>query len=156
MRALQKSLWTIAAIMALPAPAAAQDMCAALRGIATASQEPVPFASLAGREGELVPGYRYCRVETGTAARAGQVSCHTQLAPKSLIAEAVGAQIRVCLGAEAVSNPRARPWSPQEYLYQTADLSITVESHCDERCHVGRLASLTIERRRAGGATRPR
>ena len=141
MGALRKSLWTIAAIAALPAPAMAQDMCASLNRIAAAAREPVPFASLA--DGQLVPGYHYCRVQTGTAAGPGEVFCHQQLAPKSLIAEIVGAQVRDCLAA--VAAPRPQPWSPMEF--RTGDLVITVESHCDERCHVGRLASLHIRRR---------
>jgi hypothetical protein len=147
MGALRKSLWTIAAITVLPAPAMAQEMCAALNRIAAAAREPVPFASLADG-GELVPGYHYCRVETGTAARAGGVSCHTQFAPKSLMAEAVGAQIRDCLGA--VPGRIVDRLPPATLTYSTDHLSIRVSSHCDEGCHVGRLASLTIRRRADG------
>jgi hypothetical protein len=130
--------------MALPVPAAAQEMCAALNRIAAAAREPVPFASLEGASSSLVPGYDYCRVETGTGARAGRVSCHQQLAPKSLIAATVGAQVRDCLGGTSIPQE----WPDNDRVYRTASLVITVESHCDERCHVGRLASLTIERRR--------
>jgi hypothetical protein len=143
---MSRRLLAVAALVALPLPAAGQDMCAALTRIAAAAREPVPFASLA--DGQLVPGYHYCRVQTGTAARAGEVFCHQQLAPRSLIAETVGAQLRDCLAA--VAAPRPEPWSPLEY--RTGDLIITVESHCDERCHVGRLASLHIRRRQADGA----
>ena len=141
-----KALLAAGALVLLPGSAAAQEMCAALNRIAAAAREPEPFASLA--DGQLVPGYHYCRVQTGTAARTGEVFCHRQLAPRSLIAEAVGAQIRDCLGAIAV--PGAQSWSLPEY--RTADLVITVQSHCDERCHVGRLASLHIRRRRADEA----
>lgn len=146
MGGLRKSLWTIAAIAALPAPAAAQDMCASLQRIAAAAREPVPFASLADGT-ELVPGYRYCRVETGTAARDGGVSCHTQLAPESLIAETVGAQVRDCLGA--VPGRILDRFPPATLTYSTDQLSISVSSHCNERCHVGRLASIDLRRRRA-------
>ena len=146
MRFVRRNLWIGVALFALPLPAAAQEMCAALNRIAAAAREPVPFAKLG--DGQLVPGSHYCRVQTGTAARAGEVFCHQQLAPKSLIAEAVGAQVRDCLGAIAVPGPQS--WSPLEY--RTADLAITVQSHCDERCHVGRLASLHIRRRQADGA----
>lgn len=151
MGTFRKSLWMFVAIVMLPAPATAQDMCAALNRIATAAREPVPFASLEdGRE--LVPGYRYCRVETETGARVGAVMCHTSLAPKSLIAETVGAQVRDCLGA--VPLPRERFASGDSY--RTDTLLITVESHCDERCHVGRLASIDIRRRREDEARPPR
>lgn len=143
MRHVRRTISIGAALVALPVPAAAQEMCAALNRIAAAAREPEPFASLG--DGQLVPGYHYCRVQTGTAARTGEVFCHRQLAPRSLIAETVGPQIRDCLGATAV--PGAQSWSPIEY--RTADLVITVQSHCDERCHVGRLASLHIRRRRA-------
>jgi hypothetical protein len=149
MNLVRRSVLIGAALFALPLPAAAQEMCAALNRIAAAAREAVPFASLENSRDSLVPGYHYCRVETGTAARAGEVYCHQQLAPKSLIAETVGAQVRDCLGA--VAAPRPQTWSPQEY--RTAELAITVESHCDERCHVGRLASLHIRRREADGAT---
>jgi hypothetical protein len=145
MRFVRRNLWIGVALIALPLPAVAQEMCAALTRIAAAAREPVPFASL--QDGPLVPGYHYCRVQTGTAARAGEVFCHQALAPRSLIAETVAAQLRDCLGA--VAAPRPQPWSPLEY--RTADLAITVESHCDERCHVGRLASLNIRRRQADG-----
>ena len=144
MARLRKSLWIIA-VVALPAPAAAQEMCPALRRIAAAANEPVPFASLERSRSSLVPGYDYCRVETGTAARAGGVFCHQQFAPKNLIADHVGAQIGQCLGATRV--PNTRRWN-SGLEYRAGALSITVESRCDERCHVGRIASLNIRRRR--------
>ena len=153
MARLRKCLWMVAAVAALPAPAAAQNMCAALNRIAAAAREPVPFASLEdGRE--LVPGYRYCRVETGTAARAGGVFCHTQFAPKGLIAEAVGPQVRDCLGA--VPGRSLDRFPPAALIYRTDHLSVSVSSHCDERCHVGRLASIDIRRRQEDGAPPPR
>ncbi len=148
MASLRKSLWIVAAIMALPAPAAAQEMCAALNRIAAASREPVPFASLEGGPSSLVPGYDYCRVETGTAMRDGGVFCNRRLAPKSLIAATVGAQVQDCLGGTSVPQE----WPDNDRVYRTGELVITVESHCDERCHVGRLASLTIRRLREDGA----
>jgi hypothetical protein len=144
MSRLRKSIWIGLALIALPQSAAAQEMCAALTRIAVAAREPVPFASLA--DGQLVPGYPYCRVQTGTAARAGEVSCHAQLAPQTLLAETVGAQVRDCLGATLLS----RSLRPDRLEYQTDELSIVAGSHCDERCHVGRLASLTIRRRADG------
>ena len=151
MRTLRQSLWVIA-LAALPAPAAAQEMCAALNRIVAAAREPVPFASLERSASSLVPGYDYCRIETGTAARAGGVFCHQQLAPKSLIADFVGAQVRDCLGA--IHVPQELP--NNDLVYRLAELTIVVESHCDERCHVGRLASLTITRRQADGSPEPR
>lgn len=144
--ALRKSLWMAAAFAALPAPAAAQEMCAALNRIAAAAHEPVPFGSLEGGR-ELVPGYRYCRVETGTTLRDGGVFCHTSMAPKNLIAETVGAQVRDCLGA--VPMPRRQFESADEY--RTDSLLIRVRSNCDDRCHVGRLASIDLRRRRGDG-----
>lgn len=153
MARLRKSLWTIAAIAALPAPAMAQDMCTALQRIAAAAREPVPFASLETARG-LVPGYSYCRVETGTTARSGGVFCHSQFAPKSLIAEAVGAQVRDCLGAVPGRTHDRLP--PATLTYLTDQLSISVSSHCDERCHVGRIASLDIRRRVEDGTPQPR
>lgn len=151
MGALRKSLWTIVAIMALPAPAAAQDMCAALNRIAAAAREPVPFASLTDARG-LVPGYDYCRVDIGTGARDGGVSCSATMAPKSLMAETVGAQVRDCLGA--VPLPREQFAGADDY--QTDTLRISVSSHCDERCHVGRIASIDLRRRRDSEAPRSR
>lgn len=149
----RRSLWLAAVLVASPAPAFAQDMCAALNRIAAAAKEPVPFASLEnGRE--LVPGYSYCRVETGTAARAGGVYCHATLAPRSLVAETVGTQVRDCLGA--VPGRIIDRLPPASLVYNTDQLSIRVSSHCDERCHVGRLASIDIRRRRADETPPPR
>ncbi len=144
MGGLRKSLWAIPALVALPAPAFAQDMCAALNRIEAAARETPAFASLAEAGVALVPGYRFCRVETETVAREGRILCHRTLAPKNLEEAVVGPQVRDCLNATAV--PRPDPWSPNEY--RTASLSITVASHCDERCHVGRIASLTVTIRR--------
>jgi len=149
MKALRKSLWIVAAITALPAPAAASgEMCAALNRIAAAAQEPVPFASLERSQASLVPGYDHCRVETGTVARAGGVFCHQRFAPKSLIADVVAPQVRECLGAEPVPPERYSNAS----VFRTADMTISIESRCDERCHVGRIASITIQRRREEGS----
>jgi len=147
----RRSLWLLAALALAPTPAFAQDMCAALNRIAEAAAEPEPFASL--RDGtSLVPGYDYCRVETGTAARSGGIFCHRQLAPRSLIAETVGAQVRDCLGA--VPGRILDRFPPAALTYRTDGLSISVTSHCDERCHVGRLASIEIRRLR-GDETPP-
>ncbi len=63
----RKSLWIIAATMALPAPAAAADICTAIDRMAVSAREAAPFASvrraLAGGEA-VVPGFevRDCRV----------------------------------------------------------------------------------------------
>ena len=74
--------------------------------------------------------------------------CHSQMAPKGLIADTVGAQVMDCLGAVAVAEALALG----DHEYRTANLYITVSSHCDERCHVGRIASLIIRRRQADAA----
>lgn len=70
MARLRKSLWTIGAIMALPAPAAATEICTALDRLATAAHEPEPFASVgqALANGEaILPGFSAaeCRVASG-------------------------------------------------------------------------------------------
>ena len=142
-----RSLLTLVALPALPLPAAAQEMCAALNRIAAAANEPVPFASLEGVQTSLVPGYRHCRVDTPLGQRIGAIYCHSQMAPKSLIAETVGAHVQACLGG-TMSIPQE--WPDNDRVYRTANLEITVESRCDERCHVGRIASLRIVRRREG------
>lgn len=73
MGALRKSLWTIAAITALPTPAAAQGetgICEALGRIVAAGHEQSPFASVARRLGAREPvipslGAEQCEVRTG-------------------------------------------------------------------------------------------
>lgn len=74
MGALRKSLWTIVAIAALPASAAATDVCPALQRIISASRESTPFDSvrraLAGGE-VVVPGF----LPEECSVTAGAVSC---------------------------------------------------------------------------------
>lgn len=146
MGALRKSLWTIAATLAaLPLPAAAQEMCAALQRIEAAAREPVPFASLEAGQG-VVPGYEYCRVETGTPARIGRILCHRQLAPASLAAGVVGPKVEACLG---IPPEPSRAFARSGFVFRSRLLEIRVSSHCNEHCHVGRLASFTVLIRRA-------
>jgi hypothetical protein len=60
MARLRKCLWTVAAVAALPAPAAAADICTALQRIVASAGEPVPFDSVrrAAAGGEaVVPGF---------------------------------------------------------------------------------------------------
>lgn len=73
MRALQKSLWTIATVLALPAPAAAQNVCAAIERFAVAMREPEPFGSIrqALANGEaILPGFAAadCRAADGVVS----------------------------------------------------------------------------------------
>ena len=42
----RRSLWLLPSVFAAAAPAAAQEMCAALNRIAAAAREALPFASL--------------------------------------------------------------------------------------------------------------
>lgn len=153
MGARRTTLW-LAAIAALPAPAAAQDLCAGLNLILAAAQEPVPFASLENAPQSVLPDFeRPCRVHVtdATGARTFLCSQH-QFAPKSLAMEILGPAVRDCLGAETL--PR-RPFSGV-LGYRVRDLIVTVSSHCEERCHVGRSATVSVERRPEGApAQRP-
>jgi hypothetical protein len=68
MARLRKCLWMVAAITALPASAAAKDICATLTDFAVASRERPPFDSVraALARGEaIVPGFeaRDCRTD---------------------------------------------------------------------------------------------
>lgn len=124
MTALRKSLWTIAAIAALPAPAAAQEICNAMNRIVAAARETPRFASVqrALANGEaIVPGFSAdrCRaddkgVECSLFQRSDQrvdwrqeISCPglTQVAPlagaetgRTAIIRRLGRQTRVYTG----------------------------------------------------------
>ena len=100
----------------------------------------------------LYDGANRFLTQSAIAMRDGRVFCHTSLAPESLIAETVGAQVRDCLAAVVV--PR-EPFADGD-VYRSETLLISVSSHCDNRCHVGRLASIDIRRRRADKADPPR
>lgn len=144
MGAMRKTLW-VAAIAALPAPAAAQALCAGLNRIVAAADEPVPFASLENAPQSVLPNFsRPCRVHVThtTGARTFLCSQH-QFAPKALAMEILGPAVRDCLGAEALP---ARPFSGV-LSYSVRDLIVTVSSHCEERCHVGRSATVRVARR---------
>ena len=131
-------------LLVLPAPAAAQEMCAALNRVAAAALEEPAFASLGDRREEVVPGFNQgCRISHPQEGPT-LVCSRGQFAPESLIAEALGRRVRDCLSA--VPQPPARPFD-RGLRYMTRDLVITVSSHCSERCHVGRSAMLKVRRR---------
>lgn len=132
-------------LFALPVPAFAQDLCAGLRRIEAAAREPVPFASLEGLREEILPGFRLgCRVSQAYSDRPRAFFCSRgQFAPASLIASTFGRAVRDCLGAEAMPPVPYR----STLGYRTADVEIEVSSHCDDRCHVGRSATLIARRR---------
>lgn len=144
MGATRKTLWVVA-IAALPAPAAAQALCAGLNRIVAAAHEPVPFASLENAPESVLPDFRRpCRVHVTHATGARTFLCsQRQFAPKSLAMETLGPAVRDCLGAEALPG---RPFSGV-LSYRVQDLIVTVSSHCEERCHVGRSATVSVERR---------
>jgi hypothetical protein len=135
----------MAAIAALPAPAAAQELCAGLNRIVAAAHEPVPFASLENAAESVLPNFdRPCRVHVTHATGARTFLCSQyQFAPKSLAMETLGPAVRDCLNAEALPS---RPFSGV-LSYRVRDLVVTVSSHCEERCHVGRSATVSVKRR---------
>ncbi|HYI48786.1 MAG TPA: hypothetical protein VEX35_10020 [Allosphingosinicella sp.] len=145
MNRLHKSIWAGAALLALPVPAFAQDLCAGLRRIEAAAREPVSFASLEGLREEILPGFRLgCRVSQAYRDQPRAFICsRTQFAPASLIASTFGPAVRDCLGAEATPPVPYR----STLGYRTADVEIELSSHCDDRCHVGRSATLIARRR---------
>lgn len=136
--------WLAASLILFPVPAFAQDLCTALRRIEAAAGETPAFASLDGLRREQVPGYGpHCW--TGETSEGRFLMCSRgQFAPPGLIAATVGPVIRDCLGAEALRPDR---YSPNQLRYGTAALEVTVWSNCDERCHVGRNASITFRPR---------
>jgi hypothetical protein len=74
---LRKSLWAIAAITALPAPAAAQQICAALSRIAASAHEAPAFRSIqsALANGEtVVPGFEAASCHV----RSDELACSTR------------------------------------------------------------------------------
>jgi hypothetical protein len=74
MASLRKPLWMIVALAAMPAPAAAQEICNALTRIAAAARETPPFGSVQRRlaNGEaIVPGFSADRCR----ASATEVNC---------------------------------------------------------------------------------
>jgi hypothetical protein len=145
---MRKAKLLLVAVAAMaPVPAMAEEMCEGLRRIAAAAGEPAPFASLAG-ELYLLPGFEgHCRVRPDGGDGGNQVFCHRTLAPASLEEELVGRQLRDCLGATYIPGPNQ--WVPG--VYRTAQLEISYNSNCDERCQVGRSATMMVTRRRAEG-----
>jgi hypothetical protein len=105
----------------------------------------VPFASLETVRGEIVPGFGpHCRVRAAQGGDPRELVCmRSQFAPESLIAERVGATVRHCLGAEALPGQAYSSVS----RYGTRHLLISLSSHCDDRCHVGRSATFVVRRR---------
>jgi hypothetical protein len=129
MRALRKSLWTIAAILALPAPAAAQDVCAALQRIVAAAGEAVPFDSVrkASAAGEpVVPGFAPQECDVAAAA----VSC-SHRSGGGVVTFDSWPRTLACDGFELVASegagPRNRDWTR---TYRAGALRIEFGSAC--------------------------
>jgi hypothetical protein len=141
--AMRKTFLAVA-IAVLPAPAAAEALCAGLNRIVAAAHEPVPFASLENAREAVLPNFsRPCRVHVTRATGARAFLCSQyQFAPKSLAMATLGPAVRDCLEAEPLPS---RPFSG-ELSYRVGDLIVSVSSHCEERCHVGRSAMLSVER----------
>lgn len=140
------------AVASTPAEAAPpDDFCAVLKSIIAAEDQPSPFASLVKPAGygnmdwstAVIPGYPYCAVLRIDGGRA--VSCSRNLAPPDLTAETLARSTSDCLGATPV---RDETGPGQEIIFEHPPVRIRIEETCDDRCHVGRRVSFTVEARR--------
>lgn len=154
--ALAAVLAPLAFGLAAAEPAAAENpfarFCTVLDAIIAAEDEPSPFASLVmpARYGnmewskQVVPGFEYCVVQWIERGRA--VTCARNLAPPELTANNLALETGACLG----QAPTPSVWDPQvgkmEFEYEA--VRIVISQECDERCHVGRSVSYSIEARR--------
>jgi hypothetical protein len=149
----RRSLWLAALLAAAPAPAFAQEMCAALDRIEAASREPVPFASImqAGREGTLVPGFREgeCGYATGSTTA---IVCWRRIAGESLSVEAMERTLRDCLGRAPVLRPDRQPraWGEPDLVFTRRGLRYEFMTQCTPQCAAGMLAWLAIKIERPG------
>jgi hypothetical protein len=157
MGALRKSLWTIAAILAPPAPVEARDVCAALNRVAASSDEALPFASLkeAASDGTLLPGFGKlaCRIWRGGFGGTG-VYCFRDHAPANLDLSGMERILRDCLGVAPVlrvgeAGEVRRPdyagqWGDPTLLFIASGLRYGVETDCGERCPSGRSVSVNV------------
>lgn len=140
------------ALLGLPLPAAAQDMCAGLNRIAAAARESVPFASLADETQRLLPGLEgSCRYRPADGDRRGTIVCRRNFAPEGLAPAPLARALRDCVGATYVPGPTARAVGE----FRAGDLRIRVYSHCSEACQLGRIVTLIFTRRRETDAPRP-
>ena len=142
-----KRRWLAAAVvtMALPAPAAAADLCTALNRIVAASREAVPFASLreAALGGTLVPGFR----EQDCAVRPGiGIACYRNIAPANLERGAMERALRECLGVAPVPGPERRWRGEREpaLAFVASGLRYEVTTGCDHSCRAGLLAYFDV------------
>jgi hypothetical protein len=139
MGALRKSLWTIAAITALPAPAAAQQICNAMNRIAAAARETPPFGSirraLAHREA-VVPGFsaERCRasatgIDCSLFQRSDQeVDWNPEISCPGF------SPVEPLTGGEAASGGLVRRYGRQERTYTGFGLRISFGLDC-VRCN---------------------
>ena len=128
MGAKRKCLWMIAAIAALPAPAAAADVCTALQRIVASAQEPTPFESVrrSAAAGEaVVPGFlpEDCRIS------AAEVSCdHRSMALTQFDA---WPNPLPCPGFVADQPTQRRAWHrDRAYAYTAGGLHIEYGTYC--------------------------
>jgi hypothetical protein len=128
MGAKRKCLWMIAAIAALPAPAAAADVCTALQRIVASAREPVPFDSVrrAAAAGEIiVPGFRLqeCRVS------AAELFCHQRR--MSVMAFDAWPNPLPCPGFVADQPIERREWHQDRgYAYTAPGVRIEYWTRC--------------------------
>lgn len=148
MKCFRRIVWLGAAMLALPLPAAAQEMCAALDRIAAASRERVPFASImeAAREGTLVPGFREgdCRYATDSTTA---IVCWRRIAGESLSVEAMERTLRDCLGRAPLRRPDRQPraWGAPDLVFTRRGLRYEFMAQCTPQCAAGMLAWLAIK-----------
>ena len=138
------SLLLVPVLLGWAAPAAAQEMCAALDRIAAASRERVPFASLASaaQAGTLVPGYR----DGDCTVRRTGVTCWRNLAPERLELGAMEQALRECLRREPLLRPGRQPRDPGEadLVFVARGLRYEADTECSPRCAAGMLASFGV------------
>lgn len=127
MARLRKCLWMLAAIMTVPAPAIAGDICSTLDRIAAAARERPAFASLGRALAEdeaVVPGFwpRDCRVSPG-GIDCDDISFNTRNFdgwPNPL----------TCRGLTAVPPTGPRPGQERQFAYLLSGLRIEYGFSC--------------------------
>jgi hypothetical protein len=157
MGALRKSLWMVAAIAALPASAAAQDMCGALSRVAAMLRDPAASDSLteAARDGGALPGFGKdaYRISRGGLGGVG-LYCFRTHAPANLDLSAMEQTLRDCPGVAPVLRIKARrqvrqpgyagQWRDPDLLFIASGLRYGVETDCGTGCASGMLVSVDV------------
>jgi hypothetical protein len=117
--------------------APSDSLCGQLRAMSDAANRDGSFERLAS-SGFRPNLLRHCRLNGSNA-----FMCSQNLAPASVDPAILGPRVAQCLPNGRLEQRQT--WPRSGTTFRDGRLAITMNSHCDERCKAGRIASIRFE-----------